>query len=219
MRALKADAEIQDRLSDLRTGGGDTVAISDIGGIVKGILDSLNGDVSSVDLTLFSELESLAVFIRAAKGDISAIKPQQVREQHLPSARDELDAIVGATERATEDIMAASERIEAIGAGLDDESADQISDQVMQIYEACSFQDITGQRITKVVTTLLQIESSIESLLAVFGDEAARERLAALSEQTKANAERVEANLLNGPQIEGGGNSQDDIDSILASFD
>ena len=219
MRAMKADAEVQERLADLKAGAADNIAVSDIGGIVSGILESLNGDVSSVDLTLFKELESLAVFIRAAKGDISAIRPQDVREQHLPSARDELDAIVGATERATEDIMAASERIEAIGAGLDDESADQLSDQVMQIYEACSFQDITGQRITKVVSTLLQIESSIESLLAVFGDEAARERLAELSSQNKANAERIEANLLNGPQIEGGGNSQDDIDSILASFD
>lgn len=219
MRALKADLEVQERLAELRTGGAGTVPVADIGGIVSGILDSLNGDVSSVDLTLFGELESLAVFIRAAKGDISAIRPQDVREQHLPSARNELDAIVGATERATEDIMAASERIEAIAAGLDDESADQISDQVMQIYEACSFQDITGQRITKVVTTLLQIESSIESLLAAFGDKAARERVAELSVQTKATAERVEANLLNGPQIEGGGNSQDDIDSILASFD
>lgn len=219
MRALKADEEVTERLSDLRAGGTDSVALEDIGGIVSGILESLNGDISSVDLTLFGELESLAVFIRAAKGDISAIRPQDVREQHLPSARDELDAIVGATERATEEIMGASERIEAIGAGLDDEAADQISDQVMQIYEACSFQDITGQRITKVITTLLQIESSIESLLAVFGDEAARERLAELSAQNKAAAERVESNLLNGPQIEGGGNSQDDIDSILASFD
>lgn len=219
MKALKADPALRERLDELRTEGVKSVPVQDVGNIVSGILDSLNGDVSSIDLTLFGELESLAVFIRAAKGDIASIQPQAVRDQHLPSARDELDAVVGSTEKATEDIMAAVEKIEAIAAGVDSESADQINDQVNQIYEACSFQDITGQRITKVITTLLQIESSIESMLAVFGDEVARQRVGELSEKNKAAADRADANLLNGPQIEGGGNSQDDIDSILASFD
>ena len=219
MKVLQADPEIRERLDELRTDGVKTVPVQDVGDIVNGILDSLNGDVSSIDLTLFGELESLAVFIRAAKGDIASIQPQKVRELHLPSARDELVAIVGSTEKATEEIMSAVEKIEQIASGIDAEAADQINDQVNQIFEACSFQDITGQRITKVVTTLLQIESSIESMLAVFGDEAARERVGELSEKNKAAEIRADANLLNGPQIEGSGNSQDDIDSIMASFD
>lgn len=218
-QAAKVDPEIGNRLAELRANGVQEVSVNDIGDIVGGILESLNGDMSSIDLTLFGELESLAVFIRAAKGDIASIQPQRVREQHLPSARDELDAIVGATERATEDIMGAVERIEEITADADSEVAEQVTDQVMRIYEACSFQDITGQRITKVISTLQQIESSIESMLAVFGDEVARQRVAELSEQHKDARERAETNLLHGPQLEGGANSQDEIDSILASFD
>jgi len=219
MQAAEVDPEIRDRLEELRARGVGEVPVKDIGEIVGGILDSLNGDMSSIDLTLFSELESLAVFIRAAKGDIASIHPEKVREHHLPSARDELDAIVGATERATEEIMAAVEQIETISSGVDPEAAEQITDQVMQIYEACSFQDITGQRITKVITTLQQIESSIEGMLAAFGDEVARQRLAELAEKNKETEERAEANLLNGPQLEGSANTQDEIDNILASFD
>ncbi len=72
MKVLQADPEIRERLDELRTDGVKTVPVQDVGDIVNGILDSLNGDVSSIDLTLFGELESLAVFIRAAKGDIAS---------------------------------------------------------------------------------------------------------------------------------------------------
>ena len=49
--------------------------------------------------------------------------------------------------------------------------AAKLQDAVTQIYEACSFQDITGQRITKVVTTLKAIEGKVAHIISTFGAE------------------------------------------------
>lgn len=217
MASPTADPDVLDRLAALRSRGVETVPVGDIGEIVESIVESLNGDLSAIDQTVLGELESLSAFIRVSKGDIAAVRPEAVREEHIPAAKDELDAIVGATERATEEIMSAAEKIQTIAETLGDELADELVNQVMLIFEACSFQDITGQRITKVVNTLQKIEASVESMLAVFGDEAARERVEKLAqEQSEPDLDAV---LLHGPQIEGSGNSQDEIDKLLASFD
>ena len=47
--------------------------------------------------------------------------------------------------------------------------AAKLQDAVTRIYEACSFQDITGQRITKVVTTLKVIEEKVAHIISTFG--------------------------------------------------
>lgn len=217
MASPTADIDVLERLESLQNGGMETVPVGDIGAIVENILHSLNGNMSAIDLSLFGELKSLAAFIQASKGDLAAVCPESVREEHIPAARDELDAIVGATETATEEIMSASEKIQTIAESLDDGVAEELTDQVMQIYEACSFQDITGQRITKVVATLQRIEQSVEAMLAAFGDEAARMRVL---EHTQEESEtNQDVDLMNGPQLEGSGNSQDEIDKLLASFD
>lgn len=219
MAGAAIDADLRDHLTRLRKDDVQSVAVSEIGEIVESVLASLQGDVSDVDLQLFGELESLATFIRAAKGEIAAIRPEEIRELHIPSATDELDAIVGATESATGDIMAAAEQIEKIAEGLNDTDAEQLVDQVMRIYEACSFQDITGQRITKIIATLQKIEASVEGMLAAFGDEAARQRVAKLAAPIAEPTPDSDAALLHGPQLEGSGNSQDEIDKIMAGFD
>ena len=211
------DTDVLERLVSLRNRSTETVPVCDIGEIVENILHSLNSNMTAIDLSLFGELKSLSAFIQAAKGDLAAVRPESVREEHIPAARDELDAIVGATEKATEEIMEASEKIQTIAESLDDVAAEELTDQVMQIYEACSFQDITGQRISKVVATLQRIEQSVEAMLAAFGDESARVRvLEQAQEQSEANQD---VDLMNGPQLEGSGNSQDEIDKLLASFD
>ena len=43
-----------------------------------------------------------------------------------------------------------------------------IHETIMRIYEACNFQDLTGQRINKVVRALSFIEERVESMLSVW---------------------------------------------------
>jgi chemotaxis protein CheZ len=112
------------------------------------------------------------------------------------------------------------ETLEPIGDELGGETGQKITDSVTQVYEACNFQDITGQRISKVVTALKQVEDKVDTLLAAFGEDAAaarRERAAAPKKQANADDD---ASLMNGPSAPGDGAvSQDDIDALLASFD
>src|SRR5690606_17059502 len=104
---------------------------------------------------LVKELNALAQFIDRAKQDIASIRADEIKSKHIPSATDELNAIVDATEEATNAIMTACEAIQNHVEGKDVQQP--VVDEVMKIFEACSFQDITGQRISKVVKALISI--------------------------------------------------------------
>ena len=94
--------------------------------------------------------------------------------EHLPSATDQLDAIVGSTEEATNGILQAMESLEALVGEMSPELGEKVTDAVTQVYESCNFQDITGQRITKVVKALKHIEAKVDALVGAFGDDIAK---------------------------------------------
>jgi chemotaxis protein CheZ len=158
---------------------------------------------------LLDELARLARFIEAAKRDIAALHPDEIRQKHLPTATDELDAIVAATADATSAILDAAEKLTAIGAGSGPATNDQVTEQVTRIFEACTFQDITGQRITKVVKALKQIEAKVADLVEAFGDAPPPRR------RSRAPAAGGDATLLNGPQLPQDAVSQSDIDALF----
>jgi chemotaxis protein CheZ len=189
----------------------------DVAEVVSEMLQSLEGDLSEVNLKVYSELEGLAKYILAAKREIAALRPDDITSEHLPKATDELDAIVGSTEEATNGILQAMELLEGLTAQMPAEIAEQVTNAVTQVYESCNFQDITGQRITKVVKTLKQIENKVAALIGAFGDELAREKArAAAAAPAPAPAQKPsDEDLLNGPQLPTNANSQADIDSLF----
>ena len=81
----------------------------------------------------------------------------------------------------------------------------------MEIFEACSFQDITGQRISKVVSTLEYIETYLDKLTSAWGHEG--------NEPSEEPVEELdeEAALLNGPALVGEGVDQDYVDDMFAT--
>lgn len=192
--------------------------------ILEEMLSTMNGNIGSADPRVLEELEELSSFIEETKAEIAAINPEEIPDEHIPEATDELDAVIEATEVATNSIMEAAEMIESVAEEISDEQADVLSQAVTQIYEACSFQDITGQRIHKVVGALKEIEKKVETVVEKFGpdratrDEMKRKRLA---EKESAEAETTDVNeedLLQGPQLAENANSQDDIDALLADM-
>ncbi len=96
-----------------------------------------------------------------------------------------------------------------------------MQDVVTRIYEACSFQDLTGQRITKVVTTLKTIEKKVAHIIDVFQPDPNGERgeAVAVARKEPPPPEDAAASLLNGPQLPANAMDQSDIDALLASFD
>lgn len=189
--------------------------------IVNSVVSKIHESDTEVKTALRQELISLHQIIQELRGEISSIRAKSIKDDEIPTATDELDAVVEATEEATGSIMDSVEEIEKVAESLDEENAKKIGDQVVNIYEACSFQDITGQRITKVINALQSIEVKVDKLLEVVNSSfpGALEE-AGLAAEDIDNEEKVEGKrLINGPALPDQKVSQDDIDAILAEFD
>ncbi|MEP4189446.1 MAG: protein phosphatase CheZ [Sneathiella sp.] len=160
--------------------------------------------------SLHQDCQDLVDFIVSARTEISQIRPNDLKADKLPRAGKELDAIVQATESATDQVMSAAERI----MGADPAEADVVNDACMEIFEACSFQDITGQRISKVVSTLEYIEQYMDRLTTAWGH-----KKDAPSEVSIEEEEDDEAGLLNGPALAGEGIDQQYVDDMFDSVE
>ncbi len=166
---------------------------------------------------LKTEIRALSRAIQETKTEIAALGIGADRGSRIITASNELDEVVQATENATNEILAAVEKIDDLGQKLqlnagdpaERQMAEEILESTVKIFEACNFQDITGQRITKVVNALKFIEDRIDSMIDIWGEEEIAE--VAVEEETKEG----DAALLNGPSMEGEGVSQDDIDKMF----
>jgi chemotaxis protein CheZ len=165
---------------------------------------------SSIDRTLFDEMRYISSYIQRTRVEISNLRPNDLSEDRIPRAGAELHAVVQHTAEATNLIMAVAEDVMA--ADTSDPAAYQafVSDKMMEIFEACTFQDITGQRIQKVVDTLTHIEQRLERFASVMGVEDAE------LEETLEDKRKRE-NLLNGPALNGPEVAQDDIDALFGT--
>ena len=210
-------AELVAKLSALKTRM-PSYTKDEIQDVVSEMLATMEGDLSEMNLKLYAEVESLARYIVNAKSEIAALRPDEIMSDHIPSATDELDAIVGSTEEATNGILQAMESLESLTGEMSPELAEKVTDAVTKVYESCNFQDITGQRITKVVKALKHIESKVDALVAAFGDEISKYK-AAHPQAEPAEQPTEDQKLLNGPQLPDNASKQDDIDALLASFD
>lgn len=218
------DPEVTSRLEEVGQQMKSGVDTQQVRAVLEEMLSTMNGNIGSADPRVLEELEELSSFIENTKAEIAAINPEEIPDEHIPEATDELDAVIEATEVATNSIMEAAEMIEGVAEEVTDEQADILSQAVTQIYEACSFQDITGQRIHKVVGALIEIERKVETVVEKFGPD--RETRDALKRQRQADKENAEAgateineeDLLQGPQLTENANSQDDIDALLADM-
>jgi chemotaxis protein CheZ len=180
---------------------------------VRAVLGSMSGDLTAREAALLAELEALGRTIARAKAEIAALSVDDITGAHIPSATDELDAIVGHTAEATNEILDCCEVLERLQSQVPEAAATALQDAVTRIYEACSFQDITGQRIGKVVSALKAIESRVEAAVSNATGRPAAAPPPPVAPRTEGQQ------LANGPQLPGGGTSQEEIDRLLASFD
>jgi len=162
-------------------------------------------------------LISIAEAITRTRQEIADLR--QAQETSRPC--DELHAVVQGTEQATETILSAAETVDTLARRIaklsqDDATrtdAEAILAKVQTIFEACNFQDLTGQRISKVVRTIVLVEQRIGAMLRLWSGPAD-----SLSAATRPAAARsAEAALLNGPVLPGDASvSQDAVDAMFA---
>lgn len=165
------------------------------------------------------DLMDMSAAIERTRRDLAQLKSETEATGRFVAAGEELDAVVTATESATQEILGAAERIQEAAWSLKDAGADQalcdtIDQRATDIYLACSFQDLTGQRIAKVVQTLRYLDGRINALLDMLGggEATATPQPAAVAPDTPRKAD---AHLLNGPALPGRGLDQANVDAMI----
>jgi chemotaxis regulatin CheY-phosphate phosphatase CheZ len=171
------------------------------------------GSASHLEI-LRRELHEMGAYIQRTRDELASLRMKDgtpTSNNRINLATEELDEIVRSTERATSDILNAAEAVLKLAGEVSPiaaEKAAELSAQATEILTACSFQDLTGQRITKVVNTLRYLEQRVNAMIEIWGIESGK----ALDEQAD---KRPDAHLLNGPARPGQEKSQSEIDAIL----
>jgi chemotaxis regulatin CheY-phosphate phosphatase CheZ len=162
------------------------------------------------------DLVEMSKAISRTKAEIASIKPDAAHHGKFGEATEELDSIVSSTESATSDILAAAEQIQEIAwtlreHGVEAEVCDLLDAQATDVYTACSFQDLTGQRTRKVIQVMRYLEGRINAMIDIWGLDGA---MAAEAKEAE-KARQGDAALLNGPALPGQGLDQTDVDMVM----
>jgi chemotaxis protein CheZ len=170
-----------------------------------------------------SELGAIYEAISRTKQEIATLVVTGFSSPDMGRVTHELDAVVVGSENATHRILQAGEEIEEIATTLsaalksqqDQNLTRDILDHVTRIFEACNFQDLAGQRVTKVIATLKFIEEHILRMMNIWGG---IEQFNGIVPAARAERDSHEK-LVNGPKLDGesGHVSQDDIDALFPS--
>ena len=144
--------------------------------------------------------------------EIGALQVNDLKIPAHPGGRRELGAIVQATEEATNTIMECAEALMAADASDPVAYKALVDEKMMAIFEACSFQDITGQRIAKVVETLQHIETRVTRFATAIN---AKDPQGYVDEAERRRAERARDLLLHGPQDKSQATSQATVDAMF----
>ncbi len=214
--ADRAEADLHLRLGAIRERhpAADPAMVAEV---VREVLATMRGDLSSPEIQLLAEIEELGRTIARARAEVAALGVDDITESHIPVASDELEAVVVHTASATDRILAVCETLDTLAEGLGARggptravAAQAVREATTEVYEACSFQDITGQRIGKVVGALQAIDVKVARIMEAFGERARG--------PARPHPELPPADLLHGPQLPELAMDQLDIDRLLASL-
>jgi chemotaxis protein CheZ len=168
------------------------------------------------------ELEMIYAAVRSARDEVAGTDAVVLSGTQIAHVGRELQAVVGCTEQATQSILKAAEDIDqtagmlsaALRNGHDQGLARDIQERVVQIFEACNFQDLTGQRVAKVMTTLKFVEEHVARLMEIWQN---LERVEMVMLDDIPDDPAGDEKYLNGPKLAGdrGHSSQPDVDVMF----
>jgi len=184
------------------------------------LLDTYRAQIEQCE-KLKVELDLIYDAINRTKREIAVLHGKSFNGQEMAKVKGELGAVVGGTEQATQQILEAAESIDQAASALSKVTSpdqqrilsEEIQERVVSIFEACNFQDLTGQRISKVMNTMKFIENHITVMMDIWGGvDAIRAHAPPIVGDREADAK-----LLNGPKLDGdtGHASQNDIDALF----
>jgi chemotaxis protein CheZ len=197
----------------LRSKRNDEVSLVDVVHLAEITAESLQTFFETMDSAVYRELREIAEYISSMRQEIGALQVNELKHTRIPAAGLELDAIVRATEKATNTIMGSAETVMAADTSDAEAFKALVDAKMLDIFEACSFQDITGQRIAKVVETLEHIEARVSRFAAAVHT---KDMAGALTDHERERETRKQKLMLNGPQFEGQGIAQNEVDQLFS---
>jgi len=186
----------------------------------KALLETYRAQIEQCE-KLKVELDLIHDAINRTKREIAVLHGKSFDGDEMSKVTGELGAVVGGTEEATQQILEAAEAIDQASSAMTKVNSpdqqkllsEEIQERVISIFEACNFQDLTGQRIGKVMTTMKFIENHINVMMEIWGGvDAIRAHAPPIIDDREGDAK-----LLNGPKLDGdvGHASQNDIDALF----
>ena len=176
----------------------------------------------AADEKLKSEITNLVQYVRRFRQEIAQMYQRQNDQTHFDGMADQLTAITQATENATNTILHSVEKVNDISDQIRSvkdiselpELCDALNDNAMTAMESCTFQDITGQRVTKIISSMRFVEERVEALAEIWGKDDIEETAVGLGDQVDEMEE--DDKLLQGPALDAeAAISQDDIDKLF----
>lgn len=170
---------------------------------------------------LIDEIGILRSIIDATKSEVAHMHTNNPNTSHITSAQDELDAILECTADATNNILESAEALFNYSERCSDDQKSFLQEHCTRIFEACTFQDLTGQRVTKIVRTLQMVEEAFVRILSGFSQDDVVPVHMEKIETPPQVGELVfdnmdERSLMNGPQIKAP--DQDAIDNLFENL-
>jgi len=210
MPAAEVAARVRESLQSVKAADLKDAQLFEVLRLAQQLTDTMQMFFGSLDKSIHAEFHAIAEYIARTRDEIAHLRPNDIKEQRIPIAGAELEAVVHDTERATETIMTEAEALMGVEP-TDLESYKGDVDMAMcRIIEACSFQDLSGQRVSKVVGSLRHIEDRVARFAATMGVHDAD-----ATEEERAEAERREKLHLNGPALGGPETNQSSIDELM----
>lgn len=208
MSAQEAAAKVRSAIERLKASDLRSRPLVEVLDLSHEMADAMNAFFGSLDKSVIGEFRYIADFIQQTRNEIADLQPNEIRNNRIPGASVELDAVVKDTETATSIIMTEAEGLMAVEPDDLETYKARVDEAMMRVIEACAFQDLTGQRVTKVVATLRHIEGRVSQFAETLGVKDAK------AEESEEERRRREL-MLNGPAIGGPASSQDDIDALF----
>lgn len=190
-----------------------TPRLTELDDRVRALIRTLDGGAAPAHGALMTDLEEISAAIQRLGAEISGLRLDRLAAL-VPHSTLQLDAVVRATADATHNVLDAVDSLDAAMVETGCETCARLRSFAARIYEACTFQDIAGQRIHIVVQTLGALAQDVDALAAILMlHPAANEASDAVAPAAAAGT--GDDRLENGPQLPGEGQSQDDIDSLF----
>lgn len=215
MNKQASAVKFEDRIQAVKENQKDMISVDEVEDLVGSMMASITtGDQPTATP---EGMQETLDFFEGARDALDDLKPYDFVNNRIPLAKEHLDEIVSQTENVAGSIMDAAEELNAIASKLDGENAEKLAAISTALFESSTFQDITGQRITKVERLFGHLNERMGMLAMAIGDTYIEP-----DEEIEKDVEGIalhDEDLLHGPQLEEEANSQDDIDAILAMFD